>query len=439
MSLELATFKVEDVVLGPETNFVGGVLSVNVEKLRARLLEDVSFEDVLIDVVKPGEGARIVHVLDVVEPRVRVSDPGSDFPGVIGPPQTVGSGTTHRLEGVAVVEASDAVPGETTYWREAIVDMSGEGARYSPFSGLINLVLTFKPKLERFHASDEQASPKNLFGGTPKAIEYNLAVRRAGLKAAIYLAEAAKGSSPDRVDVYNLAPVATRDLPRVVYLMQTLPYIYGEIAPGVVGHVEPGVLPTIIHPNEILDGALVNSFNPPACMRETTWMMQNHAVIEDLFERHDKELDFRGVVLYTYGDSTQAKERTTSYAASIAQLLGADGGVLSTLGGGHPSVDAMMLCQELERRRIKTVMLLMEMAANPKDSGFIHYVREADAIVSTGGYEQKIDVPAQKRVLGGSRIFESGEDAGDAMNLTLRHFIGSTSQFGHGHLRGQGY
>ena len=439
MALGLATFRVEDVILVGETKLAGGILSINPDQLRTRLLEDVSFEDVLIDVVKPGENARVVHVLDVVEPRARVSEPGSDFPGVIGPPQTVGSGITHRLEGIAVVEASDAVPGETTYWREAIVDMSGEGARHSPFSHLINLVLTFKPKLERFRAPDEEASPKNLFGGTPKAIEYNLAVRRAGLKAAIYLAETTKGSTPDRVDVYNLAPVATSDLPKVVYLMQALPYIYGEIAPGVVGHVEPGVLPTIIHPNEILDGALVNSFNPPACMREATWMMQNHAVIQDLFERHDKDLDFRGVVLYTYGDSTTAKERTTSYAANLAQLLEADGGVLTTLGGGHPSVDAMMLCQELEKRNIKTVMLLMEMAANPKDSGFIHYVREADAIVSTGGYEQKIDVPAQERVLGGCRIFESGEDAREAMTLTLRHFIGSTSQFGHGHLRGEGY
>jgi len=99
----------------------------------------------------------------------------------------------------------------------------------------------------------------------------------------------------------------------------------------------------------------------------------------------------------------------------------------------------MMACEKLEAQGIKTALLLMEMAANPGDSGFIHYVNEADAILSTGNYEEEITVPAMRKVLGGKNIFTNDEDASEGMKLTLRHFIGSTGQFGHGHLRGQEY
>lgn len=437
MVLELATFQIDDLIPASETKLVGGILSINIEELKSLLVEDSLFADVGIEIVRPGEDVRLIHIIDVVEPRARISQPGSDFPGLIGPPQTVGAGRTHRLSGVAVVEASEPVPGETTYWREAIIEMSGEGARCSPFSSLINLVLTFKPRLEQFAATDSGTNPENLFGGSAKAIEYNRAVRRAGLKAAIYLAQTTINSTPDQIDGYDLKPVS--NLPRVVYLMQTLAYVYGEMTPGVVGHAEPGVLPTIIHPAEILDGALVNSFNPPACMREATWLMQNHAVIHDLFARHGNELDFRGVVLYSYGDSVKEKERTANYAANLARILGADGALLTTLGGGHPSVDVMMICERLERQGMKTTLLLMEMAARPEDSGFVHFVREADAIVSTGNYETQMALPARKKVLGGERIFESNEDAHGPLTLTLRHFLGSTNPFGHSSLRGREY
>lgn len=439
MALELATFQVDDVVIGSETRFVDGVLSINPEELRTLLLRDGYFADIDIEIVRPGEDSRIIHIVDVVEPRVRVSAPGSDFPGLLGPPQTMGSGRTHRLNGVGVVEVSEPVPGEATHWSEAIIDMTGEGIRYSPFSILTNIVLTFRPRPELFSTSETYATAKNVFAGTPQAIEYNLAVRRAGLKAAVYLAETTKNLDPDRVDVYDLKPCLESKLPKVVYLFQVLPYVYGEMAPGALGSVGPGHLPTIIHPNEIFDGALVNSFSSPACMRDATYLLQNHAVIQDLYERHGRDLDFRGVIIYMYGDSVKAKERTVSYAARLASILEADGAILTHLGGGHPSVDVMLLCQKLEQQGVKTVMLLVEMAANPTDSGFVHYVNEADAIISTGNYEQRITVPSCHKVLGGTHILESGEDATGPLTLTVCHFLASTNQFGYSHLRGRQY
>src|SRR5262245_22507307 len=258
--LELATFEVRDVAFGAQTQLTDGVLTINEEELKAGLLESGDFSEVRVDIVKPGDDVRIIHIVDAVEPRVRVSAPGTDFPGFLSPPRTVGSGRTNRLSGIAIVEVAEPVPGEPTYWREAILDMAGEGAKYSPFSSLINVVIDFKPSTNRF----SDAASENVILGSQGAREFNRAVRTAGLRAAVYLARATSQATTDNVQSFSLTQ-SERDLPAVVYLYQSsLPYIYGELTAG--GGAIEGLaqLPTIIHPNEILDGALVNAFTGPA-------------------------------------------------------------------------------------------------------------------------------------------------------------------------------
>jgi glycine reductase len=168
-AFELATYEVSDVQKGDRTELRDGVLFVNFDDLKVVLLEDDEwFDDVTIDIVRPGDDVRLVHVIDVVEPRIRISDPGSDFPGMLSVPRTVGTGRTNRLSGVAVTEVADAVPGEPTYWREAIQDMGGVGATYSPMSELVNLVITFHPRAERFPEIPPETL-ENVIGGTAEA------------------------------------------------------------------------------------------------------------------------------------------------------------------------------------------------------------------------------------------------------------------------------
>ncbi len=132
MRLEIATNVVTDVRLADATRLARGVLEIDGRALRQLLLEDEAFDDVALDVVRPGEPVRIIHVMDAAEPRWK-PDPGSTFPGFVGPPRTVGEGTTRRLDGVAVLSVSDAVAGEPTYWPEAIVDMAGPAAGIPAF------------------------------------------------------------------------------------------------------------------------------------------------------------------------------------------------------------------------------------------------------------------------------------------------------------------
>src|SRR6266446_6550782 len=137
MRLEMATTLVREVRFADATRIADGVLEIDRETLRTLILEDDAFADVALDVVRPGDSVRIIHVMDAVEPRWK-PEPGSTFPGFIGVPKTVGEGTTRRLDGIAVLSVSDAVTGEPTYWREAIVDMAGPAAEVTTFGGTTN-------------------------------------------------------------------------------------------------------------------------------------------------------------------------------------------------------------------------------------------------------------------------------------------------------------
>lgn len=440
MRLELGEFPVEDMRFGSHTHYADGVLSINADELRATLLDDPWFEDVSVDLAKPGESIRIHNIVDAVEPRVRVSDPGGDFPGVLSSPRIVGEGRTHRLAGAGIIAVSEPVPGDSsTYWRTAIIDMAGPVAGYSPFGALMNVALTFQPRLDRF-PDTAGTNDLNVMSGTPHAMEYAFAVRKAELKAATYVAESVRDQDPADVKVYELElERRNTSLPRVVYLCQAYAiYAYGYLTAS-VGATEAGPLPTIMHPNEILDGALVNSHTWPACHRDLTYNFQNHPVIEELYRRHGSDLEFGGVVLYTRGASAAAKERMSAYTAHVAKLLGADGAILTGLGSGHSLVDVMMICQKAEQQNIRTTVLLPEMAGGRDDSGLVYHVPEADAMVSTGNYEAEISFPEVSRVIGGDELLETGAPASSPFELPLHTVLASTDPFGSWTVRGQQY
>lgn len=434
MALELGTFPVTDVVLAETTAYRDGVLTIDAAELRARLLSDPHFLEVNVDVVKPGDSARVHNIIDVVEPRIRVSEPGTDFPGLLAPQLTVGAGRTHRLQGVAVCELSESVPGEPVYWRQALFDAGGPGAAYSPFGALINVVLTFTANPAQFTTRTD-SDAYDVFSGTPEAVAYNDAVRKAGLSTAVYLAATVAAQEPRELTTLDTSVVDHRpDLPRVVYYYQGGPHVYGARVRSWSG-AQQGSLPNLIHPNEVLDGAVVNAWPFAACFRDVTYLIQNHPVIEELYAQHGSSIDFIGVVIYDGADDTAGKERITTWGAKMASLIQADAAVLTYLGGGHLIVDVMMTLEKLERQGVKTVLILPEMAADPRESGFIDFVPEAQAIVSTGNYEAPIDLPAVSRVLGGDSLLETGVDAAGPLTVTLRSLLASTDPYGSAALR----
>lgn len=427
-ALELGEFPVVDVVAGNRTAYEDGVLSIDVEELRALVLEDPRIGEVDVDIAHPGESARIHNIVDTVEPRVRVGEPGSDFPGMLSPARVGRNGRTHRLSGVTVTQTSEPVEGEQTYWRTAIVDLQGETAAFSPFGALHHVALSLRPDLSRWPAGDDGAE-LNVMLGRPQAMEYLRAVRKAGLRVATYLARTVQEQEPPSLRTYARAPV-DGDLPRVVYVMQAYAVNAYGAPTELPGSSSAGALPTFVEPSEILDGALVNLQTWPACHRDVTYLFQNHPVVDELYRRHGVDLEFGGVVLYTRGGTPEAKERMSSYCAAVARSLGADGAILTYVGSGHSLVDVMLACRELERSGIDTVVLLPEMDAGSDGSGLVYFVPEADAIVSTGNYETDVSFPEVERAIGGETLFETGESARGPFHLPLRALLASTDPFG---------
>src|SRR5205807_8731847 len=106
---------------------------------------------------------------------------------------------------------------------------------------------------------------------------------------------AAAASPPDEVEVFELQDVDP-SLPRVVYIAQITSqgpfagtFYYG-------GYLDR-LLPTIVHPNEFLDGALVDGNVAGPNIRIPTIVHQNNPVVLELYREHGKTMCCAGVVL----------------------------------------------------------------------------------------------------------------------------------------------
>src|SRR4030042_4269518 len=142
--------------------------------------------------------------------------------------------------------------------------------------------------------------------------EYRIAIKIAGLKTAVYLAEAGQKVKPDETMVHHLPSLTGeghggKAVPKIVYIFQVLSTQHGVIPgePVLYGLNVHQLLPTLIHPNEVLDGALIS---PLRAWGMETYSIQNHAVIRELLRRHGRELQFVGVVLTIASDDEHETE-----------------------------------------------------------------------------------------------------------------------------------
>ncbi len=404
MRLELATFPVKDVRFGKQTNYNNGVLEVNKEELLGIVLEDDTIASANVDVAFPNEQMRIVNVVDVVEPRVKVSGPGCVFPGILGPVETVGEGRTHRLCGIAVVTSAAYQPKDLTGTGApnfSIVDMWGPAVQWTPFASTINIALILK-----------------LVDGVTELDAHN-AVQLAEFKVAQWLAETTRQRTPEDAEVFELSDVDP-SLPRIVYVLSLLSML-NDSRPTVSFYGLPvgASLPTFIHPNEIMDGVLTrdachgNPTWPP-----TTWAFLNNPLIFALLREHGKRLNFLGVVFQrTRFISEHGKNVTAQSTSQLVRLLKADGVILTnSTQSGNNLMDVMWTLEACERKGVKTVYLTPEGGIGPIDTPFPFCVPEVDAIVSTGSYmeHRQLELPVPKKVIGmgkgqTARLFMTGD------------------------------
>lgn len=427
MKLEIGSFRVRDVRFGSRTALASGLLSIDRDALTRHLLEDPDLADARVAIARPGDSTRIIHILDAVEPRLKVSG-GGDFPGFLSRPTPAGAGLTHRLDGVAVV-ATGTLSGaaDSQGLKESIVDMSGPAARYNPLSRVFTVVLELTPR---------QGAP---------AVEAAAASRKAALKTAVFLAGVTRDLAPDHRETLALAEADPR-LPRIAYVMPVMSE--GELHTTFFYGRSVQSLPALVHPNEVLDGALVSADYWIACHRSPTYLYQNEPVVRSLLRRHGEELNFVGILLCRCLITSQdEKLRQATQAAKVARMLGVRGAVITMSNGGHAYLDQMLTCQQLEQAGVATVLGVDEYSdADGSDFPLVTYVPEATAIVSMGNQEELVDCPAVETVLGGTEFLAGNsyekafaQPPAAALSVALRQIYCSTNQLGWSTLRCRAY
>lgn len=415
MRLDLGLITLKDIRIGTETALVNHALTVSRAELASLLEQEPLFERVDIDVAHPGESCRIMRVLDVVQPRFRLNGP--NFPGALDGVGLVGDGHTCVLKNVAVVETNQLATRS-----RSLIDMSGPASEYSPIANTHNVVLVPYPK-------------KNV-----DKDEYRIAVKKAGLKVATYLAAAAKDVAPDETQIFELPPVALnqgpKDLPRVAYIfpMHSHQHPTQQNEPVFYGSNIQGFMPTIVHPNEILDGALMFSYSA------FTWFAQNHPVILELYRRHGKDIWFAGVVLTLAPAVVAEKERNAWINARLAkEVLNADCIIATKIGGGAVDTDLMMTYTCAEELGMKAALIIME---RYPDTGITFVPENVNALVTPGLTRDAITLPAVDRVIGAETIYLDNENpdntntdveavpANQEITVWMGDLVGAISQTG---------
>ncbi|AUM95142.1 TPA: glycine/sarcosine/betaine reductase component B subunit [Clostridium botulinum] len=428
MRLEIGKIFITDMQFSNETKVKDGVLYISKEEVLEVIGTDERIKNIDLEIAKPGDKTRIIPVKDVIEPRVKVEGNGGIFPGFISKVDTVGSGKTNVLKGAAVVTT-----GKIVGFQEGIIDMSGEGAKYTPFSKTNNLVVVCEPK-----------EGVNQY-------EHEEIVRTLGFKAATYLGSFAKDITPDETKVYETLPLLEQvnkypDLPKVVYvyMLQSQGLLHDTYVYGVDAKK---IIPTFIYPTEVFDGAIVSGNCVSACDKNPSYVHMNHPIIEDLYEKHGVEYNFLGCVITNENVYLADKVRSSSYTAKLVEFLGADAVIISEEGFGNPDADLVMNCNKISEKGIKTVLITDEYAGqNGASQSLADSTPKGDAVVTGGNANEVVTLPPMEKIIGhdevanviaGGHVGSLKEDG--SIEAEIQVITGATSEVGFNYLSAKGY
>ncbi len=387
MRLEIGNFYVKDIVFGDKLSYQDGLLTIQKDEALQFVMEDERITEAELYIAKPGDKIRMCPVKEAIEPRVR-PDGRSAFPGYTGEMTRAGEGVTHALKNCSVLVVGRHWGG----FQDGVIDMSGEGQKYTLFGQLKNIVLVADTN-EDFEKHEQQKK--------------NDALRRAGHRLAEYIANCVKELEPEETEVFDLGPMIkrgeeTEKLPSVVYVMQPQSQMeelgYNDLA---YGWDMNRMLPTVMHPNEVLDGAIVSGSFMPVSSKWSTYDFQNCPNIKALYEAHGKTINFLGVIMSNLNVALEQKERAALYVAQIANTLGADGAVVAEEGYGNPDADFVGCIVALEDAGVKTVGISNECTGRDGQSQpLVTLDEKCDAIVSCGNVSEMIELPPMETVLG---------------------------------------
>jgi glycine reductase len=238
--------------------------------------------------------------------------------------------------------------------------------------------------------------------------DFEDAVKIAGLKTGVYLARGVEGHPVDDVEVFDLDIPSLHEksnLPRVAYYYQIYSPQHDHIGisdPCFYGTDVRNLTPTILHPNEVLDGGVVGAHTIRAL---DTYTIQNHGVIKELYKHHGKDLIFAGVVCGVANMEPVARSRQAMMASNLVKnVLGAEGVVLTKIHGGLPHVDLALVAEECEKLGVKTAIFIQPLISYGTLADTLLFNAEAvNLIIAVGATMERIKIPVDAdRFLGGT-------------------------------------
>ena len=427
MKLELGFIEIKDIQFSNECKVEDGILYVDAEAVKSFVYQDddvkACLKSISFDIAKPGQSVRITPVKDVIEPRVKVEGPGGIFPGVIAKVDTVGSGKTHVLRGMAIVTA-----GKIVGFQEGVIDMTGPGAEYTPISKLNNLVMDAEP----------------VEGILQHAYEH--AVRIAGLRAATFVGELGRNVTPDETKVFETYGIKEGieklpNLPRVAYvhMLQSQGLLHDTYVYGVDAKRS---LSTIIWPTETMDGAILSGNCVSACDKNTTYHHENNPIVAELFAQHGKTINYVCNIITNENVYLADKQRSSDWSAKLCKLLDLDGVIVSEEGFGNPDTDLIMNAKKIGSLGIKTTIVTDEYAGQDgKSQSLADADPLADALVSGGNANQNIILPPMDKVIGTLDYVDkiAGGHAGSlrpdgSIEAEIQVITGATNEMGFSYL-----
>lgn len=418
-----AVHHVTAVEVGESTGYDRGRLTVGADTVE-EAFDDPALAWVRAGVASPGDSARIVAPLDVVEPRTTAAGdaPGSStgdgiFPGTLSRLGGSRGGDVHVLRGAAVTAA-----GFLPRNQEGLVDMSGPAAELSPFGATHNVVVEFDPAADASWEGVEAA------------------LRRGLLRLAADLAGAAVDADADTVEEYpEPAPPGRTDsragdgLPRVGVITNLQSqgafkdvFVYGD-SPA-------RWLPTLFDPAEVDRGAVTSGQYGHPALRNPTYLHQNHPLVAALRARDGQDLRFAGLVLCPEPVAQAGKEHVSAHAAWLARQAGFDAVAITKEGGGNADNDITLKADALEEAGVPAVGLFPEMSGPEGTGPPVVAPPKKAGMVSTGNYDQRLSLPAVDRAFGGDRLEVAGADATAAVEAPVATVLCALSPLGWGRL-----
>jgi glycine reductase len=413
MALTLQKHFVTAVSLGADPRGIeNGRLTVDGEALAVDLqAQDRRLENVRVSLALPGESTRILCVKDVIQPRLTMAQTNNNSNGT--------SATVCVVENVAVVTCGPIVG-----FQEGIIDMSGPGAAHTPFSAMPLIVLQID--------ANEALDPH----------EHEAAVREAGMAAADFVARSCVDARPGQIESLQWEDIpAGSELPRIAY-------VYMVLSQGllhdtyVLGQNAKYGLPVTIDPRIVFETAVQSGNCVSACDKNTTYHHQNNPIIAELLRGHGSRWNFVGIVITNEPVRLGDKQRSATSAVELMREMNPAGAIISKEGFGNPDADLMMIVRGLEQAGIKSVAITDEYAGVDGGSqSLADTAAEADAIISVGNSNERIELPAMRNTIGpvpdAQRLaggYPHSLHADGSMEVELQAITGSTNQLGFGQL-----